>query len=101
MNYTENFEGIKLDVQAVDFDVAESVQERIRKMLSRLNRYFSGITHADIYLEDKAEKSTQQKKLSVRLGIAGNDPFASEYGDDFLALLADVEEKLRRQLEKR
>lgn len=101
MNYTENFEGIKLDVQAVDFEVEPEVQERIRKLLNRLSRYFSGITHADVYLEDKSAKATSPKQVSIRLGIPGNDPFASEYGDNFLSLLSTVEEKLRRQLEKR
>lgn len=101
MNYTENFEGIKLDVQAVDITVEQAVQERIRKMLSRLSRYYTGMTHADIYLEDKNTKSTGQKQVSVRLGVPGKDPFASEYGSDFLALFTEVEEKLRRQLEKK
>jgi len=101
MNYTENYEGIKLDVQAVDFDVEPAVQERIRKLLSRLSRYFSDITHADVYLEDKGAKATEQKKVSIRLGVPGNDPFASDYGDNFMALLTNVEEKLRRQLEKK
>ncbi len=101
MNYTENFEGIKLDVQAVDIDVDAAIQERIRKLLSRLSRYFSDITHADIYLEDKGAKSTEQKKVSIRLGIPGKDPFATDSGDNFMALLSSVEEKLRRQLEKR
>ena len=55
---------------------------------------------ADVYLEDKKEKKTQQKQVSIRLGIPGNDPFASEYGDNFHALLTSVEEKLRRQLER-
>ncbi|MBW7935652.1 MAG: HPF/RaiA family ribosome-associated protein [Flavobacteriales bacterium] len=101
MNYTENYEGIKLDVQAVDFEVAEMVQERIRKMLSRLTRHFTGITHADVYLENKEGKSVNPMQVSVRLGIPGNDPFASEYGDNFMELLSNVEEKLRRQLEKK
>ncbi len=101
MKYTENYEGIKLDVQAVDINVDAAVQERIRKLLSRLGRYYKGITHADVYLEDKDTKSTKQKQVSIRLGVAGQDPFAAEYGDEFMALLAAVEEKLRRQLEKR
>jgi len=52
-------------------------------------------------LEDKKDKSTKQKQVSIRLGIPGNDPFASEYGDDFHALLTEVEDKLQKQLERR
>lgn len=49
----------------------------------------------------KQEKATQQKQVSIRLGIPGNDPFASDYGDNFHALLTSVEDKLKSQLEKR
>lgn len=101
MKYTETIKGIKLNIQAVDITIGEDVQERIRKCIERLSRFYDKIEWADIYLEDKKEKSTQQKQVSIRLGIPGNDPFASEYGDDFHALLAEVENKLQRQLEKR
>lgn len=101
MNYTENFEGIKLDVQAVDINVDEQTQQRIRELLARMLKFYAKISHADIYLEEKSGKSTNQRSVSIRLGISGNDPFASDSGDNFLALLASVEKKLLRQLEKR
>ncbi|MCC6600585.1 MAG: ribosome-associated translation inhibitor RaiA [Crocinitomicaceae bacterium] len=101
MQYTENLTGIKINVQAVDITVEESVKDTIRKSIGRLSRYYDKIEWVDVYLEDKKEKSTTPKQVSIRLGIPGNDPFASEYGDNFHALLTSVEEKLRRQLEKR
>jgi ribosomal subunit interface protein len=101
MNYTEQLTGITLNIQAVDIDIDESVRDTIRKSIGRLSRYYGKIEWADIYLEDKKEKSTEQKQVSIRLGIPGNDPFASDYGDDFHALITSVEEKLRRQLEKK
>lgn len=101
MQYTENVTGIKINVQAVDINIGEDVMDTIRKIFTRLSRFYDKIEWADIYLEDKKEKRTQQKQVSIRLGIPGNDPFASEYGDNFHALLTDVENKLQRQLEKR
>lgn len=100
MEYTEDLTGIKINVQAVDITIGEDVKDAIRRSITRLSRYFDHIEWADIYLEDKTEKSTEQKQVSIRLGIPGNDPFASEYGDNFQALLAAVEAKLQRQLEK-
>lgn len=101
MNYTENFEGIKLDVQAVDFTPEKTVEERIRKMLSYLTRFSSGkIVYASIYLEDKPGKSTNQRSVKVQLGVPGPDIIASDKGDNFMALLASVEDKLTRQLKK-
>ncbi|HTO15640.1 MAG TPA: ribosome-associated translation inhibitor RaiA [Edaphocola sp.] len=101
MQYTEDITGIKINVEAVDITISEDVKDSIRKSINRLNRYYDKIEWADVYLEDKKEKSTQQKQVSIRLGIPGNDPFASEYGDDFHALLSNVENKLQKQLEKR
>ena len=100
MEYTENITGIKINVQAVDISIEDDVKDTIRKSISRLSRFTDKIEWADIYLEDKAGKATQQKQVSIRLGVPGNDPFASEYGDNFHALLNRVEDKLRIQLEK-
>ncbi|MGN6616753.1 MAG: HPF/RaiA family ribosome-associated protein [Ilyomonas sp.] len=101
MNYTENFEDIKLDVQAVDITIGDDIQQEIRNMIVRLKRHISEVNWVDVYLEDKSAKSTDQKRVSVRFGIPGNDAFASDTGDNFMALLKSVEEKLWRQLEKR
>lgn len=100
MEYTENITGIKINVQAVDIRIGDDVKDTIRKCITRLSRFYDRIEWADIYLEDKAEKKTQQKQVSIRLGIPGKDPFASEYGNNFHQLLTEVEDKLRRQLEK-
>ena len=35
MNYTENFEGIKMDVQAVDISISNTLQQRIQKYRSQ------------------------------------------------------------------
>lgn len=101
MQYTENITGIKINVQAVDISIEEDVKDTIRKCITRLSRFYDKIEWADVYLEDKKEKATQQKQVSIRLGIPGNDPFASDYGDNFHAQLTAVEDKLRSQLEKR
>lgn len=101
MEYTENITGIKINVQAVDININDDVKETIRKSITRLSRFYDRIEWADVYLEDKKDKKTEQKQVSIRLGIPGNDPFASEYGDNFHALLTSVETKLQRQLEKR
>lgn len=100
MNYTENLSGITLKIQAVDITIDEDVKDAVRKILSRLSRYYDKIEYAEVFFEDKKGKATDQKQVSIRLGIPGNDPFASDYGDSFHALLSSVEEKLRRQLEK-
>ena len=101
MNYTENFEGIKMDVQAVDISISNTLQQRIRKMITRLRRHISEVNWVDVYLKKEIQHPTANRTLSVRVGIPGNDVFASDSGNNWMALLKNVEEKLRRQLEKR
>ncbi len=101
MDYTENITGIKINVQAADINIGDDLRDTLRKIITRLSRFNDQIEWVDIYFEDKKEKSTQQKQVSIRLGIPGNDPFASEYGDNFHALLKSVEDKLQKQLERR
>lgn len=100
MNYTESFEGIKLDVQAVDIEISDELQQRVRDTISRLKRFTSDVNFVDVYFTDKSDKSTDPKSVGMRFGIPGNDAYASDSGDNFMQLLKSVEEKLRRQLEK-
>lgn len=101
MSYTENYKSIKLDVQAVNMIIGETVKTEIRKILDHLSKYVSEINWAEFHFEDKSANSINAKYLGIRLGIPGKDVFASDSGDNFMALLAHVEEKLRRQLEKK
>ncbi len=101
MNYTENFEGIKMDVQAVDISISNTLQQRIRKMIARLRRHISEVNWVDVYFKKENQHPTANRTVSVRVGIPGNDAFASDSGDNWMALLKNVEEKLRRQLKKR
>ena len=101
MNYTENFEGIKMDVQAVDISISNTLQQRIRKMIARLRRHISEVNWVDVYLKKESQHATANRTVSVRVGIPGNDAFASDSGDNWMAVLKNVEEKLRRQLKKR
>ena len=101
MNYTENFEGIKIDVQAVDINISDKVQQGIREMITRLRRHISEVNWVDVYLKQESEHPPDNQTVSVRFGIPGNDAFASDTGNNWIALLKNVEEKLRRQLKKR
>ena len=101
MNYTENFEGIKLDVQAVDITISNELQKEIRQVILRLRRHVSEVNFVDVYFNENLGKSTNPRTLNIRYGIPPNDAFATDSGDNFFALLKNVEEKLRRQLEKK
>lgn len=101
MIYTENFEGIKMDIQADHITISDNLQTSIKKMIRRLRRHFYELNWVDVYLRKKSKQSTAKREVSVRLGIPGNDAFASDSGNNWASLLKSIEGKLRRQLEKR
>ncbi|AKD03853.1 ribosome-associated translation inhibitor RaiA [Pontibacter korlensis] len=101
MNYTENFEGIKLDVQAVDIDISDAMQQKLREKITKLKRHAKKIDSVDIYFKEEASQSTNTRSVHMRVGVPGNDVFAQDSGDNWYQLLDNVEDKLKRQLEKK
>lgn len=101
MNYTENFEGIKVDVQAVDISISDDVQQFIRNSITKLKRNGTRIDSVDVYFKEETNHATDSRKVGMRVGVPGNDVFAEDKGDNWYELLKSVEEKLKKQLEKR
>lgn len=101
MIYNEQLDGIKLDVQTVDLTIDDSVKEHIREMIRKLSRFISEINFADVHFKEATSQTTDSRTVSVRLGIPGNDVFASVSGSDWPTLLDQVEDKLKSQLVKR
>ena len=101
MNYTEHYEGIKLDVQAVDISISDALQQGVRDVIDKVKRHNKKIDSVDVYFKEEPNQSTNTKSVRMRVGIPGNDVFAHDEGDNWFELLKNVEDKLRRQLEKR
>ena len=101
MNYTEHYEGIKLDVQAVDISISDALQQGVRDVIDKVKRHNKKIDSVDVYFKEEPNQSTNTKSVRMRVGIPGNDVFAQDEGDNWFELLKNVEDKLRRQLEKR
>ena len=101
MNYTENFEGIKIDVQAVDISISDAVQQAVRDTITKLMRFAKKIDSVDVYFKEEANQATDTKRVSMRVGVPGTDVFAEDRGENWYDLLKSVEEKLKKQLEKR
>ena len=70
-------------------------------MVVRLRRHFYELKWIDICFTKKSEYSTANRKISARPGIPDNIAFASDSGDNWVALLKNVEGKLRRQLQNK
>jgi putative sigma-54 modulation protein len=100
MNYTDHYKGIKLDIQAVDISIGDSVQQTIRTMLDKLERHAGKINFADVYLKKENAINGKNKFVRVRLGIPGPDAFAEDTGEHWETTIRNVADKIERQLEK-
>lgn len=101
MNYTENYKGIKIDVQSPNADISTAVQEEIRLAIDKLSRFTTNINAADFYFKVEGSNNAALSSVSIRLGIPGPDVFADDTGDNWISLIKSVTDKLIRQLEKK
>ena len=101
MIYTQQIDGIKLNIQTVDLSINDEVQESVKQMIKKLNRYVSEINWVDIHFKKESGQSTDNRMINVRLAIPGNDLFASVSGNHWIGLLKKAEQKLRKQISKR
>jgi len=101
MNYTENYKGIKIDVQSPHVDISDAVQEEVRASIDKLSRFTTKINAADFYFKTDGSTNTSSSSVGIRLGIPGPDVFAEENGDNWVSLLKAVVDKLIRQLQKK
>ncbi len=99
MNYTENYEGIKLDVQAVDIQITDGVQQGIRDVIDKIKHHAHKINFVDVYLKVE-DHAIDKKSVRMRIGVPGPDVFAEDKGDNWAPMFKSVTDKLSRQLEK-
>jgi ribosomal subunit interface protein len=101
MNYTENYRGIKIDVQAPQVDIPEGLQAQIRKSIDKLLRFTPEINALDLYFNISGTGKTSERILGMRVGIPGPDVFAEEKAKDrWNTMLRSVTDKNIRQLQK-
>lgn len=100
MNYTENYQGIKVDVQAPQVDLSDTVQTEIRKAIDKLQRFTNVINAVDVYFNVEGDGSSAVRILGMRVGIPGPDVFAEDRGDNWIPLLKSVTNKNVKQLQK-
>jgi ribosomal subunit interface protein len=100
MNYTENYKGIKLDIQAVDTHIPDGVQETIREAIDKIGKHAPEINFFDVYLKNE-NHATDNKNVRIRVGVPGPDVFAEENGEHWETAIRAVTHKLIRQLDKK
>ncbi|MCH7411699.1 HPF/RaiA family ribosome-associated protein [Belliella sp. DSM 111904] len=100
MNYTENYKGVKIDVQSPSLDVSQEVQAEIRASIDKLSRFTQNINALDVYFNAEGNGSKATTTIGMRVGVPGPDVFAEEKGEQWIGMLKSVTDKNIRQLQK-
>ncbi|WP_114751672.1 HPF/RaiA family ribosome-associated protein [Pleomorphovibrio marinus] len=100
MNYTENYKGVKIDVQAPTVDISDAIQEEIRGSIDKLLRFTAKIKAFDVYFKIEGQGSTSENTMGIRLGVPGPTVFADEKGENWVPMMKSITDKLIRQLQK-
>lgn len=100
MNYTENYKGVKIDVQSPNLDVSQEIQSEIRNCINKLAKFTSDINALDVYFKAEGQGTTAITTIGMRVGIPGPDVFAEEKGENWVGMLKSVTDKNIRQIQK-
>lgn len=92
---------MRIDIQTPDFRASEQLLEFVTEKIGKLTRFSDQIFEAAVTL--KVDKSTtrENKMCEIRLGIPGNDLFASRQCKSFEEATAKTVDALRSQIETR
>jgi len=100
MNYTENYRGIKIDVQSPHMEVSEVVQIELRSCIDKLTRFADDINEVDVYINKEGHGGAITTNMGMRVGLPGPDIYAAEDGDNWTGMLKAVTDKNIRQIQK-
>ncbi len=100
MNYTENYRGIKIDVQAHNVEVSDAVQQEIRNNIDKISRFTKDINFIDVYFKSEGSGNGEVSIVGLRVAIPGPDTFAEDKGENWIPLLKSVTQKIIAQLKK-
>jgi putative sigma-54 modulation protein len=100
MNYTENYRGIKIDVQSHNLEINDSVQQEIRNNIDKVTRFTHDINYIEVYFKSEGSGNGVVSIVGLKIGIPGPDVFAEDKGENWIPLLKSVTDKVISQLKK-
>ncbi|TDB68068.1 HPF/RaiA family ribosome-associated protein [Arundinibacter roseus] len=101
MKKIEQFQNIKLDIQAENFDPENYILSRVRHELKKLMRLYGNIVGADVYLQQEGIVGQEHKMARIRVGVPGRDLIAEAISSNWLEAISEVGAKLRNQIQNR
>lgn len=92
---------MKWDIQTVGFSAKDELLETTKEKVMKLEKFYSPIIGAEVYLRLEYDNQKENKRVSIKLNIPGEDVFAEEQSESFEASLHEAIEQVKRQLLKK
>ena len=91
---------MKLNVQAINFDVSEKLEVHIEKKTKKLNRLYDEILNVEVFFLLLKPETAANKQAEIRVFVPNADFFASKINDTFEEAVDLCIEALERQISK-
>lgn len=92
---------MKWDIQTVGFHAKEELLETTKEQVMKMEKFFSPIIGAEVYLRLEYDEHKENKKVEVKLNIPGEDVYAEHRSNSFERSLHESLDKVKRQLLKK
>ncbi|MEX2597702.1 MAG: HPF/RaiA family ribosome-associated protein [Salibacteraceae bacterium] len=92
---------MKWDIQTVGFNAKDELLETTKDKVMKLEKFYTPIIGAEVYLRLEYDGQKENKRVSLKLNIPGEDIFAEHQTDTFEHSLVEAIEQVKRQLVKK
>jgi putative sigma-54 modulation protein len=92
---------MKWDIQTVGFSAKSELLESTKESVMKLEKYFTPIIGAEVYLRLEYDNQKENKKVEVKLNIPGEDVYADHKSESFEKSLGETIDKVKKQLLKK
>jgi len=91
---------MEIRIQAIKFDASDQLKAFIQKRLSKLDRFYEGITDIEVTLKVVKPETAENKEAGIKLQAPHIDIFANKIADSFEQAVDECAEALQKQLIK-
>lgn len=92
---------MKWDIQTVGFNAKEDLMESTKEKVGKLEKFYNPIIGAEVYLRLEYNEQKENKRVSLKLNIPGEDVFAEHQSETFEHSLNEAIDQVKRQLLKK
>ncbi|TDD98332.1 ribosome hibernation-promoting factor, HPF/YfiA family [Flavobacterium cellulosilyticum] len=92
---------MKVNVQAVNFNVDRKLVDFVQERMDRLEKYYDKIVSADVFLKVENMSDKENKFVEIKINVPGDDFLVKKHCKTFEEAVEISAESLERLLVKR